>query len=160
MEPIEAPNKYVLCYQLGVKENLLKFARQLGIEKGLHLIIIPTNEYTCAQPESVRSLSPEHFLYLVKNASYVVTDSFHGTIFSINFGVQFFSFSKVVGSLETFDNIRIVEILESFNIQERFIEGKESQDLPANIDYASLNKELQKRRESSQIIINRIVETA
>ena len=99
-------------------------------------------------------------MYLVKNASYVVTDSFHGTIFSINFGVQFFSFSKVVGSLETFDNIRIVEILESFNIQERFIEGKESQDLPANIDYASLNKELQKRRESSQIIINRIVETA
>jgi hypothetical protein len=89
--PIESPRNYVLCYQLGVKENLLQFARKLGKEKGLHLVVIPTNEYTCAQPESLTSLSPGNFLFLVKNARYVVTDSFHGTIFSINFGVQFFS---------------------------------------------------------------------
>jgi hypothetical protein len=65
----------------------------------------------------------------------------------------------VQGSLETFDNIRIAEILESFNIKDRFIEGKELDDLPADIDYISLNKELLKRRKKSQFVLNSIVET-
>lgn len=157
-EPIETPDKYVLCYQLGVKQEILNFVRNLCKRRNLSCVVVPTNEYTSSQPESIKKLSPGQFLYLIKNASYVVTDSFHGTIFSINFQVQFFSFSKVAGGLNTFDNIRIVEILESFGILNRFIENN-TESIPANIDYALLEKQLQERREKSQLVLACIANT-
>ena len=159
MESIKSPDKYVLCYQLGIKDSLLRFARKIKNEKGLNLVIIPTNEYTSAQPESLSSVSPGQFLYLVKNACYVVTGSFHGTIFSINFGVQFFSFAKVEGDLNSFDNSRIAELLDSFGMKDRFMEGLPNECMPADLDYLAITDELKMRRERSQCIINKIAET-
>ena len=158
IKKMELPDNFILCYQLGVKKNLIGFARKISEEKSIPVIIIPTNEYTSSQPESLASVSPGNFLYLVKNAKYVVTDSFHGTLFSINFGTQFFSFSKLEGTLDTFDNIRISELLTSFELSDRFIENSSS--IPSDIDYTMVNKQLEERRSISMQVLKKISETA
>ena len=69
----ELPDKYVLCYFLGdfsieAKQNIEK---EIGCEV---IDIINDTKYLITSPAS--------FLYLIKNATYVITDSYHGTIFS------------------------------------------------------------------------------
>ena len=61
------------------------------------------------------STSPDEFLYCVKNAKVVYTNSYHGTVFSILFSipVEVFSFSSMMDS-------RFDTLLELFGIKDRF----------------------------------------
>ena len=61
--------------------------------------------------KSGSAYGPSEFLWLIKNAQYVVTDSFHGTIFSVLFGKQFSLFERkgedahIFSRLETLMNL-------------------------------------------------------
>lgn len=61
--------------------------------------------------------SPNQWLGLFMTAKYVVTNSFHGTAFSINFNKTFFSFYNTRQSTST--NSRIEDILRSTNLLNR-----------------------------------------
>jgi hypothetical protein len=61
---------------------------------------------------------PIEFLSLVMQSEYVFTDSFHGTAFSINFNIQFFTFSRSdIGS--TKQETRIFSLLEELGLLKR-----------------------------------------
>lgn len=60
----------------------------------------------------VENCGPEEFLGWVENASVIITDSFHGTAFSINFGKDFF----VVGQKE---DSRACQLLKKLGIHNR-----------------------------------------
>ena len=47
-----------------------------------------------------RNSTVEKFIYLIVNCKAVITDSYHGTIFSIIFNKPFISFKKRIGSNE------------------------------------------------------------
>lgn len=70
----ELPERYVLCYFLGNINDSLKKAIEEKTECSIVDILNDSNYYVN---------SPSNFIYLIKNASYVMTDSYHGTIFSI-----------------------------------------------------------------------------
>ena len=57
----------------------------------------------------------EEFLSLVKNAQFVVTNSFHGMIFSVRFKKQFVIFSREQC------NTKISELLEMFGLSDRML---------------------------------------
>lgn len=80
----------------------------------------------------------EKFLYGIKNSKAVITDSFHGTIFSIIFNKPFISFK--IKNDERFKNL-----IEIFSIKSRIIELNEHPDInllkqPLNINKTKLYK--------------------
>ena len=91
-EPIIS-KQYVLCYILGEKQSISDYAEKLGVEKGLPVYYIVTRPIYLQKRHHLFA-TPESFLWLIKNAAYVITDSFHGSILSINFNTQFYSFTK------------------------------------------------------------------
>ena len=83
----------------------------------------------------------EEFLSLVKNAEYVVTNSFHGLIFSVQYRRPFVIFSR-----EQCDN-KIEELLQLFGIRDRMlISGEETFD---EIDYDTVHENIEKARYKS-----------
>ena len=59
------------------------------------------------------SIGPNEFLWLIKNAEMVITDSFHATVFSIIFQKDFTVVQRI-GEGDTFD--RIDTLLKNFDI--------------------------------------------
>lgn len=104
MSPRRVRQKYLLIYQLNKNRGFDRYARRLARAKGLKLIrlsydyhhIVKSGRLVCCP-------SVETWLSLFYHADYVVTDSFHGTAFSINFNKQFAVFypSRFGGRLES-----------------------------------------------------------
>ena len=75
---------YVFVYQLGVSDTLLKCAKILARRKGLKIIALPyprkgKNVYWMPR------IGPQEWLGLIQGAEYVMTNSFHGAVFSLLF---------------------------------------------------------------------------
>jgi hypothetical protein len=104
----------------------------------------------------VLDAGPREFLGLFAGASVVLTDSFHGTVFSLNFNKEFFCFESSANS-EKAVNSRLHNILEKVGLVSRIFsaaaDGERfsssvSGSIPV-IDYAQVGKILANEREFS-----------
>lgn len=111
---LESP--YICTYFLGeTPEAVLRFAR----EKGLHIYRLNAKE----SPE-LYTIDPAEFLYMIQNASYVLTDSFHAVAFSIKFNKEFYVFDRKQDGVSNMFS-RIETITKRFGLENR-IQDRES----------------------------------
>lgn len=97
---------------------------------------------------------PSEFLYLIKNAFLICTDSFHGAIFSIIYKNPFIVFERQ-DKLQNM-NSRMDTLLNKFKLEDRIYNGKiESWHL--QIDYKDTYKMLEKERERANKYIKKIL---
>lgn len=103
---------YILVYKITKADKLLEFAKNLAKEKGLKIIYIPNDFKSGIIGDVKLDVGPREWLGYIRGAEYVVTNSFHGTVFSIIFEKQFFSevservnlsTSRLNNLLQTFD---------------------------------------------------------
>lgn len=83
------------------------------------------------------------FVSLFKNASHVVTTSFHGIVFSIIFGVPFYAFPLWGGY-----DLRYIELLKSLGAEDCIVPF-DAQMKPKTMDFAPLKSALEQRRKKS-----------
>lgn len=149
---------YILAYILGVKNCVSEYAECLGKEKGLPVYYILTRPEYLKKQRVLNSVGPREFVGLIKSASYVVTDSFHGSLFSINYGKNFYSFAKRAVSVDdlTYDNDRIISFLSELGLENRF---KADTDIyfEQDIDYSAVLKKLSELRKFSWSYLKSIV---
>ena len=82
--------KYVLIYSLIENKVLYEIADSITNEKGIKTYVITKAMRPLGKSDKyMRNTGPEEFLGLIANAEYVVTNSFHGTAFSLIFKKQF-----------------------------------------------------------------------
>lgn len=93
-----------------------------------------------------KNTSPKEFISFIKNASLVVTDSFHGTAFSVVFEKTFFSILKTDENGKSVRDKRIFDLLNRFDLTSRYISEEEAArvDLNEKIDYTSVNMKRKK----------------
>lgn len=78
--------KYIFIYDLNGKEHLIKIALKIKEVTGWKIICQTQAANKFYQvDQQIFDCGPREFIGLVKNAEYIVTDSFHGTAFSILF---------------------------------------------------------------------------
>lgn len=79
-----------------------------------------------------------------RDAKFVMTDSFHGTVFSILFNKPFVVFAN-----EDRGNTRLTSLLKMFNLEERLITSADFDKKLFYLDYYEINKILEKERDKS-----------
>lgn len=85
-----AGRKYVLVYQIHNDPKLSDYAKRLAAHTGYELLRVnPMYHQKIRGGKFICCPGLSEFLALIDNASCIVTDSFHGTCFAINFGKQF-----------------------------------------------------------------------
>lgn len=95
--------KYVFCYLLGIDDNKRNAAAKFAKEHGVKIISIPYllgvyNELDSGFSTYGLHIGPLEFLNLILHADYVLSDSFHASVFSILFQKKFRVFSRVNGN--------------------------------------------------------------
>ena len=150
--------KYILCYFLGNNIEHRKFAERLKQETGCKIVSLNhADEYVKYSDKfcdyAPYNIGPREWINLVKNADYVCTDSFHGTVFSILFNKIFFDFRRHSNKSKVSTNSRIDSLLNVAGINtERILTGKEdvADVLKYKIDYETVNRNMDKFREESK----------
>lgn len=136
--------EYVLIYALGPDERLTKIAKKIANEKNVKIIELNDKEkenYFC---EQVSDAGPMEFLTLIKNAKAIVTNSFHGTIFSIIFGKEFYTITRLNR------NSRMENILDIVGMRDRLIDKIEELENVNEQDYQKALKNLEEEKKKSQ----------
>lgn len=123
--------KYILLYTVPKVPLIRKVVEFYSTKLGLKVISIDQGLFANAKiDQQIRDAGPKEFLELFQNSEFVITDSFHGTCFALNFGKDFVAVSS--GSHAT----RIESLLKLVGLQERLI--KESA-IPTILPPASIN---------------------
>jgi polysaccharide pyruvyl transferase WcaK-like protein len=116
--------KYIFAYFLGNNSECRKVAKAFAAEKKLKLVFLPfLDQYNKSDEkfgdELLFDVGPKDFLNLIRNAEYVLTDSFHGSIFSIIYHKNFLVFNRYKNSSKVSKNSRIDTLLNEFDLSER-----------------------------------------
>ena len=147
--------KEIMCIRcLGGSHR--KFAERLKEKTGLKIVSLNhADEYVRYSDKycdyAPYDIGPKEFINLIKNAEYVLTDSFHGTIFSIIFNKKFYIFKRYKESKYS-TNSRIDSLIDTFKIpKEIILSGTESIEkvLSYKIDYELTNKIVKEIRKKS-----------
>ena len=155
--------KYILCYFLGSNLEHRKFAERLKKETGYKIVSLNhADEYVkysdIYADITPYDIGPKEWINLIKNAEYVCTDSFHGTVFSLLFNKIFFCFRRYNSKNKNSTNSRIDSLLEIAGVSsERILSGTEDvkQVLKMKIDYKKVNKNIDEfRNESKEWLFN------
>lgn len=140
---------YILAYFLDKPSDKARNAI-LELKDALHceVIGIPYQFNDMGYCDKVVPTGPIEFLDLINNAKCVLTDSFHGTAFSINLHIPFYVFGRAYGSAHS-QNSRVESILRKMNMQNRF-EPTDAFDNMLNLDFKHSERVLLEERQKAR----------
>lgn len=142
---------YILVYFLGEKSEHRRVVEKIQKLTNWKIISLPA-AYLEMENNDYKKVwgGPKEFLSLIKGAALICTDSFHGTMFSINFQRNFFSFCKSSDSEESSENSRLYSALNIFGLSNRIIHNMDNltaEDI--SIDYKNVIPILEEQRRYS-----------
>ena len=137
--------KYILVYGYGDRirsKEEIEPIKKLAKDKNLKTIAIGSPQYWC---DKFIPTSPFETLDYFYNAEYVITDTFHGTVFSIINNCQF----AVI--LRKSNENKINMLLEQLGLKDRMLEDmqKLADVLDSKIEYDAVDKVLEEEKERS-----------
>lgn len=144
---------YVLIYQLNSSREFDRYAEQAAERLGKKLVRICTRyDQILKNGRPVPVPTVEQWISLFFYADFVITDSFHGTVFSILFQKEFVNLYPPLFSE------RLDSLLSMFGIEERHISDCSRFDiLDKRIDYRRVNEILDEKRKESLEFIDEIL---
>lgn len=144
---------YIFCYILKYKFNpypyVIDLINYIKKQTGYKVVFIDGPESLMEKDwNNIRNIGPAEFLNLIYYSKFVITTSFHGTAFSINFEKDFFS---LINDQATLDN-RQCSILKKLDLEECLLRNNTPLDkvrIPS-VDYNSKISIIEDARDGSK----------
>jgi hypothetical protein len=159
---------YIFCYFLGNNPIHRAFASRLAEQTGCRIVALPhIDEYVRSDEgyadETPWEVGPGQFLNLLRNAQWVLTDSYHCTAFSMQYERKFFTFRRYHRKTRQSTNSRLDTLLEQCGVPERLLTGQEdiSACMDMSIDFADVRSRIDRlRRYSWKYLTNALEDKA
>lgn len=139
--PVDIDGKYIFYYALEKNRTITEYVAKLAENSGFTVVYFSKWKLPFKKGFNIFTCDPGQYLYLLKNAEYVVTNSFHGTAFSVLFQKQFVTFTT------QHSYPRMVDLLKIIGLEDRIQKGK--LDINSIIDYEYVQEQLIKEKEKS-----------
>jgi hypothetical protein len=140
--------KYILLYVLKKSSYITETALRIAKEKRLKVVRICRGAYRQDPKNSpiqnIMDAGPAEYLALFKNATMVMTNSFHGTVFSIQFNRDFYT----IISRSANNNSRQIDLLSTLGIDRIKYTDTTFSEEPA-IEWDIVNKRVEEYRMES-----------
>ncbi len=148
--------KILYAYILDLNENKKKILQNITSKLGLELKIIELvaeqlhkiNKYSYKGFIGLQSESLEDWLLSFYQADYVITDSFHGTVFSIIFEKSFVALGNEKRGMSRFSSLLSLTGFETY-LSTDFDEQKIINLLKSNYDYISADIKIEQARQQA-----------
>ena len=141
--------KYLLVYDFGQSNVIRDIAQKIARKKGLKVYSI--NDFTTHgyADVNINDAGPLEFISLIRGAKYFISNSFHGTIFSLIFEIPFLVVKRTIGNV----NSRMESLLQMVGLENRLIGESSELNKIKEIDFVNV-KELmaQQTIKSSELL--------
>lgn len=148
---------YLLLYVLRDSDYITSAAQALAQKHGLKIVRICKSAYVQDRKQShiqnILDAAPDDFIGLFSKAKMVLTNSFHGTVFSNIFERDFYSIIPKGKD----NNSRIVDLLNRIGNRSRLVEEGDAFKESAPIDWSAVNREIEDFVKLSENYINESV---
>lgn len=141
--------KYILCFFLGnLSKERNEEIKRVAKEKNYDII------YLHDKKSPYYESGPKEFLYFIKNASLICTDSYHASIFSFLYNLPFVIFKR---DQEEFPDMssRIDTFIKRFGLQNQKVNGKKITEENLHQDYSKAYQYLEEERKKSRIYLEK-----
>lgn len=129
---------FIFAYILNYTDDKKNYIDKVSVSLNKKVVLLLAEK-------NVRSIDTvENWISMFRDASFVVTDSFHGTIFSIIFHKKFVSLANPLRGTERFKSLS-----EMFALDNNILMAMPDEFTQSNIDWERIDVELQKRRKES-----------
>lgn len=152
----DTPEEFIFCYFLGDNVAHRRIVKELA--KKHRLPIINLAHMTGFNQSDIKfadidiyGISPDDFLKIIKRSSFVFTDSYHGSIFSIIFKKEFYVFERYPCGNPLSTNTRLENLLNLLSVSDRMIKNDALNEIYSigKIDYVSVYSKLAEHRMTS-----------
>jgi hypothetical protein len=150
-------SNYILLYTMVATPSILQFSTELANKTKCKIIYLNDSYLKNIKATYYRGAGPIDFLSLFKQARYVVTNSFHGTAFSIIFKKDFYT-GMLPSGIGV--NSRLENILNTFELQSRQISKNNQTDLSQPINYSIVNELLIREKSKSMKYLKQVLKSA
>lgn len=160
---IKMNEPYILVYYVVASDMLRSSAQKLSRITGYKVICIPCNmnlEIITGIAdkrygfEVETTISPEQLLTLFHNASYVLTNSFHGTVFSIVYHKKFLVQVQLSRNNR---NDRALDLMSKTGIHNRILIDENVEDIVDEIDWKIADRKISGMRTESMQYLRKIL---
>lgn len=147
---------YIFCYFIGSTLQHRIFVKRLKKETGLKIVALIHVDHYVKNDEAYADytpydIGPSEFLNLIRNATYICTDSFHCSVFSILYKRQFFTFRRYNKDTTQSTNSRLDTLFSIVGITDRLLTGEEniSECMKIKTNFEDVHKNLERIRQKS-----------
>lgn len=155
--------EYIFCYFLG-GDNLYcrREAERLKEKTGLKIVTLRhMDEYVASDEQfgdyALYEIGPKEFVNLIRHATYICTDSFHGSVFSIIYHKQFLAFNRYKTSSSNSRNSRLDSLFQQLGLERRYKQDV-YQEMLEPIDYSVVEKNLNNLRCEAETYLSKALE--
>lgn len=141
------PHRYIVFFDLAGDSFSIECVKT--IQKILNIPVINlVGNYLSWAKRNILAPSPEQFLYVMRNAEFICTNSFHGTVFATIFRRPFICVEVKQGGRAK-SNGRVTNLLQQTGLLSQYI--TDIQDIPnrLHVDYPSIESDIQTYRQRS-----------
>lgn len=148
----EKRGDYVLFYFLGQGRWYKKTTVDYCRNKGLKTMVLPMRKEDAELGDMMSYPDMSGFLSLIYNAHYIITDSFHGMMFSIIFRKQFMICARFNDGDTISQNSRIEDFCSRINLTGRYVKSPDEIDtvFKSHLDYHTISDKLDSEINSSK----------
>ncbi len=146
---VKIKEKYILVYSLKVDTSLIEYVKKLSAEKNLKVVFFDLKKRYGKNCISDFSADPQDFISYVKHADYIVTNSFHGTVFSVLFEKKF-----ICVPMEGTSS-RMINLLENLKLTDRLY--SDNCNIDEEINYKTVNNNLLSLKKESIDFLERVI---
>lgn len=141
---------YILCYFVGHRKNYCDYINLVKEKTGMNCIVIPMDVDLSNCGTVATGVGPREFIWLIKNADIVCTDSFHATVFSIQYQRELYVLKRFDDNSKVSQNGRLYEILNTYKLQNRWVSNEREFIRDRNINYDTVYHILNDKRKCSE----------
>ncbi len=158
---VEFPfDEFIMVYNLD--PTILPVIDKISEDLGLPVVIyskpyvFPLSQYLqyrrWGKYVSIYNVGPKGFIYLIKKASYVITNSYHGVILSIRFKK---SFAVVLGGVASKAPSRIIDLLEELGLLDRVVSNRSKliNTVKKDIDWNNVNLRVEEMSKNAYTLL-------
>lgn len=146
---VDTTKPYMLCYFLTFNKDYIDKCKEYAKERNLQLISFNNLDIINRFYDKLIEAGPSQFLAAIANCSYFATDSFHGTIFALQFKRQFVTFKRFKENDTKNQNSRVINLLEKIGLGNRFIGNTSISTLPTITDWEKIDDIIKSFRSES-----------
>ena len=153
-QPVKSISGCLFCYILDIDKCKKDFVERTAFLLKKEVVWLDTlfpNVKRNSFKEKIEAPSIEQWLYNIETADFIVTDSFHGTVFSIIFNKPFITIKNLQRGVNRFSYI-----LQKLGLESRLV-GVDDKSVPINeeIDWTKVNYVLEQERQRSILFLKK-----